>query len=70
MKDLTIASIEALPVSVPLRQAVTQGLGSVTKRDTVTRTTCAPTRSPTAPPGTERGRRPAGQSFRRRPPIP
>ena len=35
MKDLTIASIEALPVSVPLRQAVTQGLGSVTKRDTV-----------------------------------
>jgi L-alanine-DL-glutamate epimerase-like enolase superfamily enzyme len=35
MKELTIASIEALPVSVPLRQAVTQGLGSVTKRDTV-----------------------------------
>ncbi len=35
MKDLTIASIEALPCSVPLKQAVTQGLGSVTKRDTV-----------------------------------
>ncbi|TVZ04708.1 mandelate racemase/muconate lactonizing enzyme family protein [Trebonia kvetii] len=32
---MTIASIEALPVSFPLRQAVTQGLGSVTKRDTV-----------------------------------
>src|ERR1700761_200271 len=35
MKDLVIASVEALPCSVPLRQAVTQGLGSVTKRDTV-----------------------------------
>jgi L-alanine-DL-glutamate epimerase-like enolase superfamily enzyme len=35
VKDLTIASVEALPCSVPLRQAVTQGLGSVTKRDTV-----------------------------------
>ena len=35
MKDLAIASIEALPCSVPLRQAVTQGLGSVSKRDTV-----------------------------------
>ena len=35
MKDLTIASIEALPCSVPLRQPVTQGLGSVSKRDTV-----------------------------------
>jgi D-galactarolactone cycloisomerase len=35
MKELTIASVEALPCSVPLRQAVTQGLGSVTKRDTV-----------------------------------
>jgi len=35
MKDLLIASVEALPCSVPLRQAVTQGLGSVTKRDTV-----------------------------------
>ena len=35
MKDLTIASIEALPCSVPLKQAVTQGLGSVSKRDTV-----------------------------------
>ena len=35
MKDLLIASIEALPCSVPLRQQVTQGLGSVTKRDTV-----------------------------------
>lgn len=35
MKDLTIASIEALPCSVPLRRAVTQGLGSVSKRDTV-----------------------------------
>lgn len=35
MKDLTIASVEALPCSVPLRQAVTQGLGQVTKRDTV-----------------------------------
>lgn len=35
MKDLTIARVEALACSVPLRQAVTQGLGSVTKRDTV-----------------------------------
>ena len=35
MKDLLIASVEALPCSVPLKQAVTQGLGSVTKRDTV-----------------------------------
>jgi D-galactarolactone cycloisomerase len=35
LKDLTIASIEALPCSVPLKQAVTQGLGSVSKRDTV-----------------------------------
>ncbi len=35
MKDLPIASIEALPCSVPLKQAVTQGLGSVSKRDTV-----------------------------------
>jgi len=35
LKDLTIASIEALPCSVPLKQAVTQGLGSVRKRDTV-----------------------------------
>jgi L-alanine-DL-glutamate epimerase-like enolase superfamily enzyme len=33
--DLTIASIEALPCSVPLRRAVAQGLGSVSKRDTV-----------------------------------
>jgi D-galactarolactone cycloisomerase len=35
VSELTIASIEALPCSVPLRVAVTQGLGSVTKRDTV-----------------------------------
>jgi D-galactarolactone cycloisomerase len=35
VKDLVIASIEALPCSVPLKQQVTQGLGSVTKRDTV-----------------------------------
>jgi D-galactarolactone cycloisomerase len=35
VKELTIAAVEALPVSAPLRQAVTQGLGSVTKRDTV-----------------------------------
>jgi D-galactarolactone cycloisomerase len=35
VQDLTIASIEALPCSVPLRRAVTQGLGSVSKRDTV-----------------------------------
>jgi len=35
VKDLTITGIEALPCSVPLKQAVTQGLGSVTKRDTV-----------------------------------
>ena len=35
VKDLAIASIEALPCSVPLKQQVTQGLGSVTKRDTV-----------------------------------
>jgi D-galactarolactone cycloisomerase len=35
VKDLAIASVEALPCSVPLRQAVTQGLGQVTKRDTV-----------------------------------
>jgi L-alanine-DL-glutamate epimerase-like enolase superfamily enzyme len=35
VKDLTITSVEALACSVPLRQAVTQGLGSVTKRDTV-----------------------------------
>jgi D-galactarolactone cycloisomerase len=35
VKDLTIASVEALGCSVPLRQPVTQGLGSVTKRDTV-----------------------------------
>ena len=35
VKDLTIATVEALPCSVPLKQQVTQGLGSVTKRDTV-----------------------------------
>ncbi len=35
LKDLTIASIEALPCSVPLKRAVTQGLGQATKRDTV-----------------------------------
>ena len=35
MNDLTIADVEALPCSVPLKQAVTQGLGQVTKRDTV-----------------------------------
>jgi L-alanine-DL-glutamate epimerase-like enolase superfamily enzyme len=35
VKNLTITSVEALACSVPLRQAVTQGLGSVTKRDTV-----------------------------------
>jgi L-alanine-DL-glutamate epimerase-like enolase superfamily enzyme len=35
MKDLTIASVEALPCSVPLQQPVVQGLGSVSKRDTV-----------------------------------
>ena len=35
MKDLTIAGVQALPCSVPLKQAVTQGLGQVTKRDTV-----------------------------------
>ena len=35
VKDLTIASVEAIACSVPLKQAVTQGLGSVTKRDTV-----------------------------------
>ena len=35
MQDLTIAGVEALPCSVPLKQAVTQGLGQVTKRDTV-----------------------------------
>jgi L-alanine-DL-glutamate epimerase-like enolase superfamily enzyme len=35
MKDLTIASVEAVPCSVPLKQPVTQGLGSVSKRDTV-----------------------------------
>jgi L-alanine-DL-glutamate epimerase-like enolase superfamily enzyme len=35
MKDLAIASVEALPCSVPLKQPVTQGLGSVSKRDTV-----------------------------------
>ena len=35
MKDLAIASIAALPCSVPLKRAVTQGLGQATKRDTV-----------------------------------
>ena len=35
MKDLAIASVAALPCSVPLKQAVVQGLGQATKRDTV-----------------------------------
>ena len=35
MKDLAIASVVALPCSVPLKQAVFQGLGQATKRDTV-----------------------------------
>ena len=35
MKDLAIASVAALPCSVPLKQAVFQGLGQATKRDTV-----------------------------------
>ena len=35
MKDLAIASVAALPCSVPLKQAVFQGLGHATKRDTV-----------------------------------
>ena len=35
MTDLAIARIEAMGCSVPLRQGVTQGLGRVTKRDTV-----------------------------------
>jgi D-galactarolactone cycloisomerase len=35
MTDLAITRIEALACSVPLRSGVTQGLGRVTKRDTV-----------------------------------
>jgi D-galactarolactone cycloisomerase len=35
VKDLAIASVAALPCSVPLNQAVFQGLGQATKRDTV-----------------------------------
>jgi D-galactarolactone cycloisomerase len=35
MADLSIARVEAIPCSVPLRSGVTQGLGRVTKRDTV-----------------------------------
>jgi len=35
VKDLAIARIEALACSVPLKRAVTQGLGQATKRDTV-----------------------------------
>jgi L-alanine-DL-glutamate epimerase-like enolase superfamily enzyme len=35
VKDLAIASVAALPCSVPLKQAVFQGLGQATKRDTV-----------------------------------
>jgi D-galactarolactone cycloisomerase len=35
VQDLAIAGIDALPCSVPLSQPVTQGLGSVSKRDTV-----------------------------------
>lgn len=33
--DLSIAAVEALPCSVPLRQPVAQGLGRAVKRDTV-----------------------------------
>jgi D-galactarolactone cycloisomerase len=35
MADLTIARVEAIGCSVPLRQAVSQGLGQAVKRDTV-----------------------------------
>jgi L-alanine-DL-glutamate epimerase-like enolase superfamily enzyme len=35
VKDLAIRCVEALPCSVPLKQAVSQGLGQATKRDTV-----------------------------------
>jgi L-alanine-DL-glutamate epimerase-like enolase superfamily enzyme len=35
VQDLAIASVAALPCSVPLKQAVFQGLGQATKRDTV-----------------------------------
>jgi D-galactarolactone cycloisomerase len=35
VRDLAIASVAALPCSVPLKQAVFQGLGQATKRDTV-----------------------------------
>ncbi len=35
MTDLTIATVAALPCSVPLRQPVAQGLGQAVKRDTV-----------------------------------
>jgi L-alanine-DL-glutamate epimerase-like enolase superfamily enzyme len=35
MPDLTIRHVEAISCSVPLRQAVSQGLGQVVKRDTV-----------------------------------
>jgi D-galactarolactone cycloisomerase len=33
--DLAIASVQALPCSVPLREAISQGLGQAVKRDTV-----------------------------------
>lgn len=35
MTDLAIARVQALPCSVPLRQAVSQGLGQAVKRDAV-----------------------------------
>jgi D-galactarolactone cycloisomerase len=35
MKDLVIERVEALPCSVPMRNAVSQGLGQAVKRDTV-----------------------------------
>jgi len=35
MADLTIAHVEAIGCSVPLRQSVSQGLGQAVKRDTV-----------------------------------
>lgn len=35
MNDLTIAGIEALPCSVPMRRGVRQGLGQAVKPDTV-----------------------------------
>jgi hypothetical protein len=55
MMDLLIASVEALPCSMPLKQAVPQGLVSVTKVDVDERYLRAH-HSPKAPPDGGRGK--------------